>query len=301
MKRMCVYISSFGLGILLALMILGLSGCKIHLGGGGGIPPPGGFIVTLTPDKGHPPFNVTITVTNMGGGTYTYEMTGKVTVQATESIHSTVVGTWPWQCTVTWEDGLGGFRDAVAAIDLENTAPIIYWPRVNGIDPSYNAWILPELERAVFDFNPFETTALWPGDQVYRFGVFDPEGDEWKITNVEVLWYGKPFPNGREVTVYAPPYQPGVYHTTRFVGRGAILPNSFLLYPPYKAEWDAKSERWTCPVPERTYAWNHCLELNIRTSPSAPLAILVEVEDIPYGAHSERLFEWVMDATGCFK
>jgi len=303
MKRteILIKIALFGLGIVLALICL--HGCVLDLGLGGGavLPPESGFKIILSPPSGHPPFTVEIKVPDMGGGTYTYKATGKDTVQTTEHTLSMVVSTWPWKCEVTWTDGLGGFEEAEAAVALVNTAPIIYWPRVNGIDPNYNGCILSERSRCVFDLNYYETEALWPGDQVQRFGILDPEGDDWKIVKVEVLWYGKGFPGGREVTVYTPPYEPDVYHTTRYIGRSAVLPNSFILYPPYKAWWDEEAERWTCPTPEWTYRpiREQCGEgFHIPTSPSALLTVLIGVED-KYGAYSERLFDFVMDATGC--
>jgi len=300
MKRIEILIK-MALGIGLALMCL--NGCVLDLGlgGGGVLPPESDFKVTLSPDKGHPPFTVEIQATDMGGGTYTYKATGKDTVQTTEHALSTVVSTWPFKATVTWVDGLGGFEEAEAAVDLVNTAPVINWPRVNGIDPNYNSCILSERSRCVFDLNYYETEPLWPGDQIQRFGILDPEGDDWKIVKVEALWYGKGFPGGREVTVYAPPYEPGVYHTTRYIGRSVILPNSFILYPPYKAWWDEEAEQWTCPTPEWTYRpiREQCDEsFHIPTSPSAPLTVLIGGEDM-YGAYSERLFDFVMDATGC--
>jgi hypothetical protein len=311
MKRTEILIKTalFGLSIVLALICL--HGCVLDLGlGGGGILPPGSdFKVTLSPPSGHPrvdsPFTVEIQATDMGGGTYTYKGTGKDTVSIPwdrgGDRYSMVVSTWPWKCEVTWTDGLGGFEEAEEAIALVNTAPVINWPRVDGIDPHYNGCILHEVVRYIFDLNFYQTEALWPGDQVQRFGIFDPEGDDWKIVKVEVLWYGRGFPSGREVTVYTPPYEPGVYHTTRYIGRSEILPNSFILYPPYKARWDEEAERWTCPTAEWTYrplrAW--CNEgLDTPTSPSAPLTVLIGAED-EYGAYSERLFDFTMDATGC--
>lgn len=302
MKKLSFWIKAalFGLSVLLVLICL--TSCKINLGGNGGILPPGlDFKVTLSPSSGHPPFTVKIQATDMGGGTYTYKATGKDTVQSPENVCSMIVSTWPWSCRVIWEDGLGGFEEAEAAVALVNTAPIINWPRVDGIDPHYNACILHERDRYIFDLNFYQTEPLWPGDQVQRFGILDPEGDSWKIVKVEVLWYGKGFPGGRDVTVYTPPYESGVYHSTRYIGRSEILPNSFILYPPYKAWWDDEAEQWTCPTPEWTYRLirTQCgEEYHIPTSPSALLTILIGVEDM-YGAYSERLFDFTMDATGC--
>lgn len=290
----------FGIGLLLTLVLLSLSGCKIGIGVGPVPPlPSGDFAVTIDPASGHPPLRVIVSATNMGSGTYTYEATGKSTVQSTENTLSMIVGTWPWVCAVTWEDGLGGFEVQSASLALENTAPTIYWPRVNGRDPQYDNYVLHEVERTVFDFNFFETTSFWPGDIARRFGVLDSEGDEWKIINVEVFWHGKGFPGGRVVTVYTPPYEPGVYHTTREIGRGEILPNSFLLYPPYKAKWDALAEQWTCITPERGYR-PLCLKegVGIPTSPTALLTVWVQVED-KLGARSERTFDFSLSATGC--
>ena len=304
MDKIGFKIARFGIGVLLTLMLIHLRGCKIYMGGGAGpVLPSGDFAVVLDPDSGHPPFRVKITATDMEAGTYTYEATGKATVQSTENTLGMIVQTWPWVCTVTWTDGLGRVEVQTASIALENSAPVIDWPRVNGIDPSYNANILRELERTVFDWNFFQETPLWPGDQVQRFGIHDPDGadDEPRITNVVVLWYGDGFPGGREVTVYVPPFEEGVYHTTRFIGRGEIVPNSFILYPPYMARWDKKAGRWTCPTPEWSYRplCQH-EKLNIPTSPSVPLTVFVEVED-KYGARSSRLFDFTMDATGCAK
>lgn len=296
-------IKLFLVGCVLLLALICLHGCVLDLGLGGGeiLPPELDFKVILSPSSVHPPDTVEIKVPDMGGGTYTYKATSKDTVQSTEHTLSMIVSTWPWKCEVTWTDGLGGFKEAEAAVDLVNTAPVINWPRVDGIDPHYNGCILHEVVRYIFDLNFHQTEALWPGDQVQQFGILDPEGDDWKIVKVEVLWYGRGFPGGREVTVYTPPYEPGVYHTTRYIGRSEILPNSFILYPPYKAWWDEEAERWTCPTPEWTYRplRVQCGEgLDTPTSPSASLTVLIGAED-RYGAYSERLFDFTMGATGC--
>lgn len=290
--RRTIKIALFGLGIGFALVCL--NGC---------FRPPSQelFGVIISPDSGHPPFTVKIQATDMGRGTYTYKATGKDTIQSIENVCSMIVSTWPWKCEVTWENGLGGFEEAEAAVALVNTAPVIGWPRVDGIDPWYNGCILHEADRYIFDLNFYQTEALWLGDQVQRFGVFDPEGDDWKIVKVEVLWYGKGFPGGREVTVYTPPYEAGIYHSTRYIGRSEILPNSFILYPPYKARWDEEAEQWTCLAAEKGYLPLRagCGEgLNTPVSPSALLTVLIGIEDV-LGAYSERIFDFAMGATGC--
>jgi len=89
-------------------------------------PPAVVLVVEVSPDSGRPPFEVTVTVTDMGEGTYTYEISGQEAVESTEAVFTTLVDRYPWKVRVTWTDGAGGFSEATATVGLENEIPVAH-------------------------------------------------------------------------------------------------------------------------------------------------------------------------------
>jgi len=283
------------LPLVLIVSVVALSGCLLWQKP---------FDVVVEPMSGHPPLEVTIAM--RGGTTYLIEV-GLVTGNAFDVLWSfqtakteerIILRTIPADIRVTDEAGNSG----TFHITLSNSPPVfVGWPRVNGRDPNYNGRYLVDLQRYFFDFNYHEVPGLWPGDPGQRFGVMDPDGDEWRITDVEVLWYGDGFPNGREVTVYAPPYIPGVYHATRHASsrsQSDVVENAFVLYPPYQGRYIQTQSMTTCYAPEWTYLWYPCENKPIPASGPAPLRMTVTVQD-EFGAQAERTYEFTLNATGC--
>ena len=275
----------------------------------------GDHVLTVWPLSGHPPLDVVVTLSGPDGTTYLIEIGiidgDEFIVQRSfadggQNRMTITLYELPCDIRITPDRGVGEtFR-----VGLTNEAPeFCGWPRVNGIDPFYNALTLHELNRYLFDFNFYDTGPMYPGDPGKQYGVVDPEGDDWSIVNVEIFWYGAGFDAGRKVSVYTPPviadsgsvdFGTGLsqYHATISLNYRSIIDNAFIVYPPYLGNTKNKSGRLECYAPEWTYWWDSCSNKTIPASQPAPLTIFVEIED-EYGAHSEKTFEFVMDATGC--
>lgn len=283
--------------LILAAMLVGvfaLIGCTL---------PGGQLVATINPMSGHPLLEVVLTF-GISGVTYLVEIgTLNGVFDVRRSFHTSegqvefTLYELPSDVRVTNEAG----ASQVLHVALENQPPVIHWPLVNGNPAWYDAYCLRELDRYFFDFTPRQSTPCWPGDPVELYGIHDPEGDECRITNVTVLWYGDGFPNGREVTVYTPPHTPGVYHAVWRRGSRShadIVENAFILYPSFLGELVQTPSRMTCPQDEWTYFWDSCAAKTMPSSQPKPLVVKVEGED-KHGAHVEETFEFVMDATGC--
>lgn len=207
--RLIIKLSLVGLGMLLSLAcIYGCFG-----------PTVGPFDVIVTPDSGHPPFKVTITVPDQGGGTYTYEATGCAAVQSTERMYSVVIYEWPWQCRVTWTDGLGDFLEDVVMVGLDNVGPTIHRPLIDG---KTDLWFGAPLERELIDCNYHAEEPLYPGYQSVVTGIIDPEGDDWTLIGIEVKCDLLSEPD----TLFFPPYRPGKFHADG-------IDNAAIWYPAY--------------------------------------------------------------------
>jgi hypothetical protein len=98
----------------------------------------------------------------------------------------------------------------------ENTPPIILAPRVYPDDP-----ILTPRVKYLFDFNLVDGSSSTYGRGC---GVYDMDGDAWRIVSVEMRCSDRRYPE----TVYCPPYEVGVYHA---VFNDRLIENAFLVFP----------------------------------------------------------------------
>ena len=169
--KLAIRFTLFCVGILFAL--LALNGCLIDLGSGVTPAPGNQLMVMVTPDSGHPPFEVTITAQDKGGGTYTFEPTGQAAVTSEDRSYETVVNEWPWECAVTWTDG-DSVAKATVRVALVNEPPTIRQPWMAG---SYGVpfW------RTLLDFRFHGASCGSPAK-----GITDPEGDDWEVTSITI-------------------------------------------------------------------------------------------------------------------
>jgi len=179
--------------------------------------------VSVTPSSGHPPFAVTVTAQDKGGGTYTYEATGEAAVQTTERSYQTVVHEWPWKCAVEWTDG-DSVAQATACVELVDEPPVIREP-----------WI-----SCVYGV-PFMRTQIdlrYGSEDSLHYGpcITDPEGDEWMVTSITVQCDSKDDPDTL--------FYPSIYGIEEFhvdAGSGCdtidVYPAA-IWYPGYTAEID---------------------------------------------------------------
>jgi len=199
-------------GILLLVILAGSGGCFQ--------PPEGVPSLTgqLVPKTGHPPFPTEVRATEMGAGTYTFELPNE-TIEQESNVLSATVDADLWQVRVTWTNSEGDQRSATATANVINDPPIIRRPRLS---PNGD-WFLTPLVRALLDFN-------YHGGSGGATGVSDPDGDQWRIDSVEVMCSEK---YGLADSIFSPPREAGLFRATY---RGEIIENACVVYPTHTGE-----------------------------------------------------------------
>jgi len=179
--------------------------------------------VTVNPSSGHPPFAVTVTAQDKGGGTYTFEATGEAAFPTTERSYQTVVKDYPWKCAVEWTDG-NSVAQATARVELVDEPPVIQRPWICG---TYGV--------------PFMRTQIdlrYADEDHLHYGpcITDPEGDDWTVTSITVQCDSKDEPDTL--------FYPSIYGIKEFhvdAGSGCdtidVYPAA-IWYPGYTAEID---------------------------------------------------------------
>jgi len=172
------------------------------------------FSVDLSPREGHPPFQVQIRATDMGGGMYVFDLPSETVEQVSPVLHATVDAD-PWEVRVTWSDPDGNRLSAIGAARIVNSAPIIRRPLVL---PG-PGWYLTPLVRTLLDFN-YKSSAVDGAT-----GIYDPDGDDWHIVSIQVTCSEK---FGLPDSVFTPPREAGVFQAL-YQGEG--VPNACIIYP----------------------------------------------------------------------
>lgn len=204
-----------GWGYLMLIVALAISGC-VRI-----VPPVPQISLTISPERGHPPFEVEVEATAMDGGTYAFSLPGEVIEQDSNVLVCTVDSD-PWTISVRWTSSDGVQRSATAAADVVNAPPLIRRPTVL---PGAG-WFLQPRVRTILDFNH----RAGAGE---TSGIYDPDGDAWHIESVSVLCKEK---HGLEDSVFRPPLEPGTYQATY---QNGVLPNACVIYPTYTGELSA--------------------------------------------------------------
>jgi hypothetical protein len=178
------------------------------------VPYSNAMIVRVSPRAGHPPFEVTITVTGRDGGEYLFQLPDGDVSTAEPTVIATV-DQLDWRGSVVWTRG--DLRDVREfGVQTTNAPPVIGRP----ILAPYPEWILTPQQRTLLDFN-FRDGGLhgtWSG-------IYDPDGDEWRIVSVTLQAPLKADPD----SIFCAPYD-GTYHAT---WRGQSIENACVVYPLY--------------------------------------------------------------------
>jgi len=267
--KLAIRFTLFGVGMLLAL--LALSGC---FGGTDLVAEVPSLTAFLSPSTGHPDFKTAVIVEDKDGGTYTYEATGQAAVQSAENEFKTIVDQYPWKCVVTWTDGIDVATTTVRA-GLENEGPVVNKPRIIG-------WQGIPGSRTMVDCRYWSDKGT---------GIYDPEGDDWTMTNLVI----KCDENTKPDTMF----YPSIYGIKDFhvdVNTGCDTKDIYpaaIWYPTYAAAIEGVSNlpyslRGHDGVAETGYpAVKKSFRLPLQRKQEATITISAEDE---YGASTTRIF-----------
>jgi len=162
-----------------------------------------------------------------------------------------------------------------------NTPPVILAPRVYPDDP-----ILTPRVKYLWDFNFSSGTPATYGRPV---GVYDPDGDSWRIVEVTMKCTERRYPE----TVYCPPREDDVFHATY---NGRVVENAFLVFP--LTAYEGSGSVPYAPVPLEGYPCDAAHQRNVFYGiifPRTQEAILsVTVED-EHGARATGLFSYTVN------
>jgi len=210
--------------------------------------------VTITPNSGHPPFQVVIEVqgaTSTSPIAYTFELYADNilydTISGIENSLKVMIHVDPrdWKCKVLWDDGGHVVGSETVRVGLVNSAPNGFPPQMTGtwINPGWitEASFLHPGQPYIFDFTYRKELVLYPGFVPREWGIIDPDGDSWKIVGVR-CWAeskGRDHPD----SVYTYPYDPDEFWVKREPG--------FLVFPFHTAVLDAHGR----PKPPMALPW----------------------------------------------
>jgi len=158
------------------------------------------FRASIEPNRGHVPFEATITATDIGDS-YTFYLPDETITQASPTLDVTV-DALDWKATIETTCGGQIYTDDVHATG-SNAPPAIYGVKINGIA---NRWYLVPLERTLLEFD------VSPG-----------------ATLVDVEVWGSQYTT--HYTVFIPPYD-GTYHA---IYGSRLYENACIVYPMYKS------------------------------------------------------------------
>jgi len=177
------------------------------------------FRVEIVPNSGHPPFEVTITATDMDSGVYTFDLPGQLVEQTSNTLKATV-NRDPYEVRVLWSDEENGPLEATKSINVVNEGPTIRRPRLG---PNSD-WHLRPREKTLLDFNYFAGSMY--GEAT---GIDDPDGDSCHIIQITVRCEIKSVDD----SIFCPPYEQGVFHA---FWQGYLIDNACIIYPTYTGE-----------------------------------------------------------------
>ena len=231
-----IKVALFGLGIVLALMCL--HGCFVA-------PINPSLTVSVSPDKGHPPFDITIAVAcSKEGGTYTLNVKGKEPVESNEGAFTATIIDWPWRAAVTWVDELGGFSEAPVVVKLENEIPVAHGFHIPETC-AYHQLVVIDLR-----YRPIGCTSS--GVPEFYNGIEDPDytNDGYSMENDGFTYNVQIFnvASGRRESVFYGPNRilmgdeyvenPIFYWFVTYSGAEPIIP-----YPVWSPAGEVKSEK----------------------------------------------------------
>jgi len=228
----------------------------------------------LSPSRGHPEFDTTVSIEKTGG-TFLYEVTGHDPVPSNSNTFDTTVDAWPWSCKVTWIQG-----DEVKIVTLTptlvNSPPVIRKPRINGAFGLWKAW-------------PYDKTTVflnYQNDHLgHETGISDPDGDEWTLTGLEI----KCDLNDEADTLFYPSrYGVEQYHIDNKSGCGArdVYPAA-VWFPMYTAAEFSDNGLPKSPAP---IPWYELLAMSVRKTVRWQNAELTITAEDCFGESSTERF-----------
>jgi len=306
--------------VLLVLGVFILGGCFR--------PPIRDLAVTVDKTEVHPPEAVTITATDLGPGwTYTFEMPSwsmqQGSPQLTVTLHREDV---PGRIRVIAEDDTGqvkegevwitlrnqpvnmDFRPFVSSygfsninlpssIQFESTFDLMALYRdtdkpIKHIGPDTREYLTP-LEYEVFRCEFITSDPLYPGHVPATYGFYDPDGDSWRIVEVEA-WYQ-----------YKPEKPDAVFASVRYQGPGIYKvgpwDNAFLIVPTWPLMIDADEKLPLAPPGGVPGYPSVCHDYNCSVGPYPEQDYFVKIttED-EFGARRTKTFKYRLLPTGCW-
>ena len=218
--RVAIKLSLVGLGLLLALVAI--HGCTIA-------PNNPTLTVTVSPDKGHPPFDIAIAaVCSESGGTFTFKPPDGEAVESTTGSFKATVKDYPYNGTISWTDGERTVSQPIR-VGLVNKEPVAH-------DLSITPGPIRYLQKEVIDLS-YREAGCHNGTPVKYYGIEDPDytGNGYSVENdnfqYRVEIYDKA--TGKQETVYdynGDPLPAGEFRSDpRFIW----FPGWTEIYPPF--------------------------------------------------------------------
>lgn len=162
MKKRLIHIAIrlglISLGLLLALAAI--HGCSLA-------PNNPTLMVTVSPDKGHPPFDIAIAaVCSESGGTFTFEPPHGEAIESNTGSFKATVNDYPYNGTISWTDGERTVSQPIR-VGLVNKEPV-----------AHNLLIAPEpiqyLQEEGIDLS-YRGTGCQNGNPTEYYGIEDPD------------------------------------------------------------------------------------------------------------------------------
>jgi len=281
----------------------------------------GSLVITATPEAGHPPFKIVISAYMTGSGEWSYEFElADVTLPPDEPGGGQLT-------TTLYKEHVPGFIKVTATnldtgqtengrvrIDLINQA--VNMDDRPHVSSAGNSWsyaglgplvpkhadgagghFLVPMQYELFRCDRIELDPLYPGHQPDNWGFYDPDGDDWKIVDVEAWSEVLPGGEGNPDAVFpSVPYQD--LDTYRCFG----WENSFLIIPtwPYMDDGD---DRWLCPAMALPgwhsvcHGFDHTVGYD--KLPEQKYWVKITTED-EFGARRTKTFKYTLLAAGCW-
>ena len=274
--KIIIKLSLFSMGILLALLCV--NSCMT--------PVPPALTIAVSPDSGHPPFQVIIAAAcSEEGGTYTLFVEGENPVGSIEGAFSATVDDWPWKAVITWSDETGAFSEVPVVVSLENATPIAHQ-----LFTVPNVYAFRSVTLIDLRYRPVGCVAL--GEPDFYVGIEDPDytGDGFSMENdgfeynVEIIDVAS---GTKESVFYGP-------------NRTLMMPGEYVVNPMFN--WIVGYSGYVAPFPFATPSAVSSLGCGIENpalTPAATSAKQIRVSVKEWG--SIRRWEYMVfaGAAGC--
>ena len=170
--RIAIRLGLVGLGLLLALVAI--HGCTLA-------PNNPTLMVTVSPDKGHPPFNIAIAAAcSESGGTFTFTPPDGEPVESNTGSFKATVNDYPYNGTINWTDGERTVSRSIT-VGLVNKKPIAHnlsiTPHGSAQYSGKEMETVRYLEKEIIDLGYHKTGCPNgdPSQSLQYYGIEDPD------------------------------------------------------------------------------------------------------------------------------